>query len=108
MYPQSFIVSNFSRLVVSRQFKYQDSQHQLAVVINNGPGRYNTITAGEEAPVASFPVIIGWPKQNGITGASRTKKERIVEADMACCGGLVINYLLTKGIVVSWDDMKKN
>lgn len=43
-----------------------DGGHKAAVVIDNGSGRCKAGLAGEDAPKAVFPAVIGTPKQKGI------------------------------------------
>lgn len=78
-----------------------------AVVIDNGSGRCKTGVAGEDAPKAVFPAVIGVPKQKGIMVGSGTKDEYVGDAAMARRGVLIIKYPLEHGIVTNWDDMEK-
>lgn len=78
-----------------------------AVVIDNGSGRCKTGIAGEDAPKAVFPAVIGVPKQKGIMVGSGTKDEYVGDAAMARRGVLIIKYPLEHGIVTNWDDMEK-
>lgn len=80
---------------------------QPAVVIDNGSGRCKTGIAGEDAPKAVFPAVIGVPKQKGIMVGSGTKDEYVGDAAMARRGVLIIKYPLEHGIVTNWDDMEK-
>ena len=78
-----------------------------AVVIDNGSGRCKTGIAGEDAPKAVFPAVIGKPKQKGIMVGTGQKDEYVGDAAMARRGVLKIKYPLEHGIVTNWDDMEK-
>ncbi|PXF49271.1 actin [Gracilariopsis chorda] len=82
-------------------------QFKPAVVIDNGSGRCKTGLAGEDAPKAVFPAVIGKPKQKGIMVGSGTKDEYVGDNAMARRGVLIIKYPLEHGIVTNWDDMEK-
>ncbi|CAN8066489.1 unnamed protein product [Agarophyton chilense] len=82
-------------------------QFKPAVVIDNGSGRCKTGLAGEDAPKAVFPAVIGKPKQKGIMVGSGTKDEYVGDGAMARRGVLIIKYPLEHGIVTNWDDMEK-
>lgn len=78
-----------------------------AVVIDNGSGRCKSGLAGEDAPKAVFPAVIGKPKQKGIMVGTGQKDEYVGDAAMARRGVLIIKYPLEHGIVTNWDDMEK-
>lgn len=78
-----------------------------AVVIDNGSGRCKSGLAGEDAPKAVFPAVIGVPKQKGIMVGTGQKDEYVGDAAMARRGVLIIKYPLEHGIVTNWDDMEK-
>lgn len=78
-----------------------------AVVIDNGSGRCKAGLAGEDAPKAVFPAVVGRPKAKGVMIGAGTKEEYIGDAAMARRGVLLIKYPLEHGIVTNWDDMEK-
>lgn len=78
-----------------------------AVVIDNGSGRCKSGLAGEDAPKAVFPAVIGKPKQKGIMVGTGQKDEYVGDAAMARRGVLKLVYPLEHGIVTNWDDMEK-
>lgn len=82
-------------------------QIKEAVVIDNGSGRCKSGLAGEDAPKAVFPAVIGKPKQKGIMVGTGQKDEYVGDAAMARRGVLIIKYPLEHGIVTNWDDMEK-
>lgn len=77
------------------------------VIIDNGSGMVKAGFAGEEAPRAVFPAIVGRPKHaNAMQGASQ-KSEYIGEEAQQKRGILNLNYPIAAGIVESWEDMEK-
>lgn len=63
--------------------------------------------AGEEAPRAVFPAIVGRPKNAGVMHGVNQKSEYIGDEAMQKRGILSIQYPIDHGIVSSWEDMEK-
>lgn len=77
-----------------------------AVVIDNGSGMIKAGIAGEDAPKAYFPSVVGVPKYEKIHGAD--EKDFYVGQDAAKKRGvLTLKYPIVNGIVDNWDDMSK-
>lgn len=77
-----------------------------SVVIDNGSGMIKAGTAGEDAPKAYFPSVVGVPKYEKIHGAD--EKDFYVGQDaIKKKGVLTLNYPLENGIVQDWDHMTK-
>ncbi|VDM64533.1 unnamed protein product [Angiostrongylus costaricensis] len=62
-----------------------------ALVIDNGSGMCKAGLAGDNAPRAAFPSIVGRPRHQGIY----------------TLGILTFRYPIEHGIVTNWDDMEK-
>ena len=78
------------------------------VVFDNGSGMMKAGFAGEEAPQAVFPAIVGRPKEGMVTmQGGNQKSEYIGDEAMKMKGVLNINYPIAAGIVESWEDMEK-
>ena len=73
------------------------------IVIDNGSGMMKAGFAGEEAPRAVFPTIVGRPKG----GSGMQKSEYIGDEAMAKRDLLNLSYPIAAGIVESWEDMEK-
>jgi actin-related protein len=83
------------------------SDELQTVIIDNGSGMVKAGFAGEEAPRAVFPSIVGRPKHaNAMQGAAQ-KSEFVGEEAQQKRGILNLNYPIAAGIVESWEDMEK-
>ena len=74
-----------------------------AVCIDNGSGMIKAGFAGDEAPRAVFPTVIGKPK------APTNEKEFYVgrEINPKTSVGLHLSQPIDKGMVTNWEDMEK-
>jgi len=78
-----------------------DDDDFAAVVVDSGSGLTKAGFAGDDAPRAVFPSIIGRPRKNAV----KTSKQDIFAGDEALCYKTTINYPTQHGIVQNWDDM---
>jgi len=84
-----------------------DSNASKAVIIDNGSGMVKAGFAGDEAPAAVFPSVVGTPKtQSAMLGVSQ-KEAYIGDEAIAKKGVLNIKYPIAHGKVEDWDDMTK-
>lgn len=81
-------------------------EDQPAVVIDNGTGMIKAGIAGDEAPKAYFPTVVGYTKYDRLPG-SDGKNCLIGEEAIAKKGVLTLKYPLENGIVKEWEDMEK-
>jgi actin-related protein len=84
-----------------------DEQATPAVVIDNGSGMCKAGIAGDDAPRATFPSIVGRPKMPGIMVGMDSKDCYVGEEAQAKRGVLALKYPIEHGIVTNWDDMEK-
>lgn len=77
---------------------------KVAIVIDNGTGMIKAGFAGDEAPKACFPNLIGKPKFNALPGAN-DKDIYIGEEALEKKGILKLEYPLQHGIVSDWEHM---
>lgn len=83
-----------------------ESENQT-IIIDNGSGMVKAGFAGEDAPRAVFPAIVGRPKNQSAIQGVQQKSEYIGDEAMQKKGILNLNYPISAGIVSSWEDMER-